>query len=86
MIGISEEDIYLSVHFVGLNPIAPMCSKKGITWEQLLRGVVIHMEIRVSERAKPSCTCSPASIETKRSIPSISAVMMMTAEIIWKTI
>lgn len=48
-----EEDIYLSVRFVGLNTIMPMCSKKDIRAEQLLTKVyIIHMEIKTSERAK----------------------------------
>lgn len=45
------EDIYLSVHFVDLNAITPMCSKKDMTVDQLLiiKGIIIHMKIRTSE-------------------------------------
>lgn len=41
------------MHFVGLNAIIPVCSKKDITAEQLLTKVSgIHMEMKTSERAE----------------------------------
>ena len=41
------------MHFVDLNAITPMCSKKDMTVDQLLitKVFIIHMKIRTSEAA-----------------------------------